>query len=41
MEVVVLALRYQGSGLLSVGSLVTVGDQADDGCVVSKLDDGA
>ena len=40
MEVVILAPRYQGSDLLSVRRLVAVGDQADDGRVVSKLHDG-
>ena len=40
MEVVILASRYQGSDLLSVCRLVAVGDQADDGRVVRKLDDG-
>ena len=40
LEVVVLAPRCQGSHLLSVRRLVAVGDQADDGRVVSKLDDG-
>ena len=40
LEVVVLAPRCQGSHLLSVRRLVAVGDQADDGRVVSNLDDG-
>ncbi len=40
MEVVVLAPRCQGSDLLSVGCLIIAGDKADDGHVVSKLDDG-
>ena len=40
LEVVVLAPRCQGSHLLSVRRLVAVVDQADDGRVVSKLDDG-
>ncbi len=40
MEVVVLAPRCQGSDLLSVGRLTITGDQADDSCIISKLDDG-
>lgn len=36
MEVVILALRCQGSDLLTVGHLIVVGDQAD---VISKPDD--
>lgn len=40
MEVVVLAPRCQDSDLLSVCRLVAVCDQADNGCVVSKLCDG-
>ncbi len=40
MEVVVPAPRCQGSDLLSVGHLIIAGDQADDGRVVSKIDDG-
>ncbi len=35
MDVVVLAPRCQGSDLLSVGRLIIVGDQADDGHVSS------
>ena len=40
LEVVVLPPRCQGSHLLSVRRLVAIGDQADDGRVVSKLGDG-
>ena len=40
MEVVVLALRRQGSDLLSVGLLIVAGDQAYDSRVISKLYDG-
>ncbi len=29
-----------GSDLLSVSRLIATADQADDGCVISKLDDG-
>ncbi len=40
MKVVVLVPRCQGSDLLSIGCLTVTSDQADDGHVVSKLDDG-
>ena len=40
MEVVVLAPRCQGSDLHSVGLLNVGGDQAYDGRVISKFDDG-
>ncbi len=28
------------SGLLSVGRIIAIADQANDGCVISKFDDG-
>ena len=40
MDVVILAPRCQGSDLLFVRHLITVGDQADDGRVINKLHDG-
>ena len=40
MEVVVMTPRCQGSDLLSVGLLIVAGDQAYDGRVISKLNDG-
>ncbi len=36
----ILAPRCKGSDLLSVGHLIVASDQADDGRVLSKLDDG-
>ena len=39
-QVVVLAPRCQGSDLLSVGLLIVASDQAYDGRVISKLNDG-
>ncbi len=40
MEVDILAPRFQGSYLHSVGCLIVTSNQANDGRIVSKFDDG-